>query len=245
MHLVNQLYCTCLLLLCSLLTLPAQAQFSTSDTSLALDNAIRQYHTYLDPEPALYRGSQYVIYAFQIKEGHPYFDTDQMQTGSVLYNGILYKDIPLIYDLAMGLLVTNDYYKIYRIALINEEIDSFTIQNHIFIRFRDSLDPSAPRPGFYELLHNGRTVILKKEKKTVREEVSTSVITKYIEYSVSYYVKKDSIWYLVNTKKGLLNAFRDKGPQLKKFLRSNGLKFRQDKDNTLIKAVTWYDSLHP
>ena len=84
----NQIYCACLLL-CSLLLSEARAQSDTLPGHLALNNAIRQYHTYLTPEPGLYRGSQYIVYASLVKEGHPYFDQDHMQTGSVLYNGIL------------------------------------------------------------------------------------------------------------------------------------------------------------
>jgi len=240
----TQLYCTCLLF-CSLLASETRAQSDTLPDRLAITNAVRQYHTYLNPEPGLYRGSQYVIYAYQIKEGHPYFDQDHMQTGSVLYNGVLYKDIPLIYDVVKGSLVTQDPYKIYQIALINEEIDSFTIQNHIFIHLRDSLDPTAPRPGFYELLYNGRIAILKKEEKVVREDVTTGVINKYIVPYVSWYLKKNNTWYAVDNKKELLRAFKDKGPELKKFMRNNGLKFKQDKDNTLIKTAAWYDGLHP
>ncbi|MBN9381096.1 MAG: hypothetical protein J0H74_10035 [Chitinophagaceae bacterium] len=243
MPLANQLYCL-FLLLCCLLPPATRAQSDSLPDHLALNNAIRQYHTYLTPEPGLYRGSQYVIYSFQLKEGHPYFDEDHMQTGSVLYNGILYKDVPLIYDLVKDALVTNDAGKIYKIALINQEIDSFTIQNHIFIKLKDSLTPTVPRPGFYQLLYDGRSTILKKEKKTIREEVSTGAIVRSIDYSVTYYLKKENTWYTINNKKGLMRAFRNKSPELRKFLRAGDIKFQDDKDNTLLKTAAWYDSLH-
>src|SRR5258708_567978 len=195
----NQIFCTFLFLF-SLLALTTQAQSVDQDTlapHFALNNAIQQYHTYLTPEPGLYRGGQYVQYAYQFKEGHPYFNQDKMCKGSVLYNGILYKDLPLIYDLLKQLLVINDPYNAFKIALINDEIDSFTIENHIFIHLRDSLDPSAPRIGFYEQIYRGRTWILKKEKKEVREEINISV-ERFIEHSVSYYLKKGNVYYPVN-----------------------------------------------
>lgn len=243
MPLSRQLCCLSLLL-CCLLPSESRSQSDSLPDHLALNNAIGQYHAYLTPESGLYRGSQYVIYSFQIKEGHPYFDQDQMQTGSVLYNGVLYKNIPLIYDLVKGLLVINDANKIFRIALINQEIDSFSIQNHIFIKLTDSLTSSVPRPGFYELLYNGRTVILKKEKKTIREEIAANAVVKSIDYSVTYYLKKENTWYPISNKRGFMRAFRDKSRDLKKFLRAGGLRFQDDKDNTLIKTAVWYDSLH-
>ena len=96
---------------------------------------------------------------------------------------------------------------------------------------------------FYEQLYKGRTWLLKKEKKDVREEV-TSTIDRYIDYSVSYYLKKGDIYYPVNNKRSLLRALKDKGPDLKKFMRKNGLKLKEEKETTLVKVSAWYDSLN-
>jgi len=242
MSLPNHCYCL-LLLLCSLSVSRTQAQSDTLPGNLALNNAIQQYHAYLTPEPGLYRGSQYVIFPFPFKEGHPYFDQDHMQTGSVLYNGILYKDIPLIYDLVRGLLVTLDVSKAFKLSFINQQVDSFTIQNHIFIHLKDSLNPAVPRHGFYEVLYNGRITLLKKEKKTIREDISFGILNRYIDVPpTGYYLKKDTTWYTIYNRKGLFRALRDKSQELKKFLRSNKIKFKDDKDNTLIKSAIWYDS---
>lgn len=241
----NRIICTTLFLY-GLLTSTTQAQSTDHDTlatSTAWNKAIRQYHTSLTPESGLYRGGEYVQFPFFFKEGHPYFDEDKMRQGSVLYNGILYRDLPLIYDLVRQMLVTNDPYNTFKIVLINEEIDSFTIEQHIFIRFKDTLNPSAPRSGFYEQLYTGRTWLLKKEKKDVREEV-TATIDRYIDHAVSYYLKKGDTYYPVNNKRSLLRALKDKSPELKKFMRRNGLKLKEDKETTLVKVSAWYDSLN-
>src|SRR6187399_1423136 len=103
--------CRILPLLPILLTMNAQGQSTNIDSlpaHLAFDQAVRQYHEYLSPEAGLYRGGEYPWYAFAFKQGHPFFDQDHMRKGSVLYKGILYKDVPLIYDLIQENLVTND-----------------------------------------------------------------------------------------------------------------------------------------
>ena len=202
---------------------------------------IREYHSYLSPEAGLYRGCEYLPYAHLLKDGHPYFDQGQMQPGSVLYRGVLYTDVPLLFDLVKETLVINNAYKVFKIALIGEEIDSFTIQDHIFIHYRDSVH-TIFRPGFYQLLHQGRITVLKKEKKTVREEIDGVTINKLIDYSVAYYLKKDNIWFAVNSEKGLLRAFGSRRSACKKFLRRNHLKFRKDKENTLLQSAGWYES---
>jgi hypothetical protein len=245
----NRISCTSLffyILVTNLLTLTIQAQSADNDTLTphrAWNNAVQQYHDYLTPESGLYRGSEYVQYAYQLKEGHPYFDQDHMRKGSVLYRGIRYNDLPLIYDLVKQLLVINDPFNTFKIALINEEIDSFTIANHIFIRLKDSLDPSAPRVGFYEQLYKGRTWILKKEKKEIREEINLTV-DRFIDQSVSYYLKKGNTYFPVNNKRALLHALNDKSQETKKFMRRNSLRMTADKENTLIKVAAWYDSLN-
>ena len=239
----NQIVCA-LLLIYNLLTLRTRAQSIDLDsaiTRMAFDKAVLQYHTGLAPESGLYRGSEYVVYAQFLKEGHPFFDKDHMRNGSVLYNGILYKDLPLVYDLVKDLVVTYAPMRAFKIALINELIDSFTIENHIFIRLKDSLNPSAPRPGYYELIYKGGICILKKEKKTIREEVGREYIEKFIDDVVSYYLKKGNTWYPVNNKRSLLHSLGDRNKEARKFMRRNSLNMSEDKENALLKIAAWYD----
>ena len=239
----NQNFCT-LLLICNLLTLRMQAQITEIDstvTHLAFEKAVQQYHASMAPETGLYRGSEYVVYAQNFKEGHPYFDKDHMRNGSVLYNGILYKDLPLVYDLVRGLVVTYAPVNAYKITLINELIDSFTIENHIFIRLKDSLNPSAPHPGYYEQIYKGRICIMKKEKKTIREQAGNDYIEKYIDHTVSYYLIKDNTWYPVNNKRSLLHTLGDRNKEARKFMRRNDLDMSENKENTLLKIAAWYD----
>jgi hypothetical protein len=231
------------LLLYNLLTMRLQAQSIDTDslvTAAAYTSAVQQYHSFIAPEPGLYRGRQYVVYAYRIRDGHPYFDEGRVVKGAVLYDGILYNDVPLLYDLVKGLLITNDPFKFYKVALFNGQIDSFTLEDHIFIRQKDSLSPSLPRVGFYEQLYKGRIMLLKKEKKTIQQNMDLS---QYIEHTTSYYIKKGETWYPVNNKRSLLYALKDRSREVKKFLRKNGLKMRKEKENTLIKVSAWYAGL--
>ena len=233
-----------LLLIYNLLMLRTQAQIIETDstvTHLAYEKAVQQYHASMTPETGLYRGSEYVVYAQNLKEGHPYFDKDHMRNGSVLYNGILYKDVPLVYDLVKGLVVTYAPLKAFRIILINELIDSFTIENHLFFHLKDSLNPSAPHPGYYEQIYKGRIRIVKKEKKAIREEAGNNYVEKYIDYTVSYYLVKDNTWYPVNNKRTLLHTLGNRNKEARKFMRRNDLDMREDKENTLLKIAAWYD----
>jgi hypothetical protein len=66
---------------------------------------------------------------------------------------------------------------------------------------------------------------------------------KYTLANVSYWFRKGDTWYAVNNQRSLLAAIKDKSKQAKKFMRSNHLRMRKDKQTTLVKVITWYDGL--
>jgi hypothetical protein len=236
--------------MCIGLNLRTQAQPAARDTSIgpsAYGLALRQYHDYLDPEPNLYRGGQYAEYSFLLKEGHPFFGEDRWRKGTAMYNGILYENVSLLYDEVLDMLVMPDPLKVFKIILIPSEVGSFTIEDHSFVRLSDSLNPSQPGNGFYEQLYKGHISLLKREKKTIQEDVSNPAegIRRYIEVHVSYYLKRGNEYYSVNNKGSLLYALKDKNREAKKFIRQNHLNVRKDKENALVKVVTWYDGLNP
>ncbi|MDP4147836.1 MAG: hypothetical protein Q8927_07645 [Bacteroidota bacterium] len=204
--------------------------------------AITFYHHSLMPETRLFRGGEYAEYAYAIHIGHPFFDIDHMQKGSVYYDGLHYDDILLIYDLVRGQVVINDPYNAYKISLLNDRLDTFTIGSHLFIHLRDSAN--GPGPGFYELLYEGKKVrMLKREWKTIQEDPSatTADSKEYINHSVSYYLRIANRNYIVNSKRSLLRAMKDKRAAVRKFIRGLGPDLQTDKDQVFARAAAWYD----
>jgi len=238
----------CCLLLYYALSSPVLKAQSVQKDSLLLDSstalALRHYHTYVSPATELYRGPEYVDYAYQIKDGNPYFE-DSLIAGSILYNGVLYEHIPLLFDEVLDLVVIKDPYDVWKMSLNREHVDSFTIEDHRFIRVGDSLNPTAPRNGYYEQLYRGRIRLLRREAKTVQIQASflNQGFEKYTLTSTSYYLKKGDTYFAVNNERSLLAAIKDKGREAKRFMRSNHLRMRKDKQNTLVKVITWYDGL--
>ena len=128
----------------------------------------------------------------------------------------------------------------------HQQIDRFTIENHVFIHLTDSLNPTAPRYGYYEQLYKGRISLLKKEKKTIGEDLSVPSlgVQKFIVHTVSYYLRIGNIYYPVNNKRSLLNALKDRSKEVRKFIRKNDLSVRNDKENTLLKVTAWYNGFN-
>jgi hypothetical protein len=179
-----------------------------------------------------------------LAEGHPFFGDGKMHGGSVWYDGILYEGLQLWYDMVKDQVVITSPFGAYKIYLINSQVGSFTIGSHNFIRMKDSLNPSAPRVGFYEQLYKGpRITVLKKNKKIIREDLQLQGVRQFIDSSLSYYIKRGDTYYSVGNKKALSRALKDKSKELNKFLRQHKLKVRKDLENTLLKVSAWYDGL--
>ncbi|MBS1601050.1 MAG: hypothetical protein JST42_00180 [Bacteroidetes bacterium] len=237
----------CLSILFCLLCTGLKAQHLSGDAiaDSAYGVALKYYHSYLAPEPALFRGPEYLVYSHLLKSGHPYF-SDSVRTGTIRYAGIVYRDQRLLFDEVYGQVVIGDPYGGFRIALLSERIDSFTVEDHSFIRMTDSLNPSAPAVGFYEQLYRGRISLLKREKKVMLEDASIveEGVRRYIATTVSYYIRNGRTYYAVNTTRGLMAAMKDRGREVKRFIRSHRLSMRKDKENTLIQVAAWYGGLN-
>jgi hypothetical protein len=245
---LSQGFCLCLFLYFLFPPgIKAQSRLTNNDSlveSTAYENAVSIYHAYLIPEPGLYRGKRYIEYAFQLAEGHPYFGDGKSHVGSAVYDGILYEDLNIWYDMVRDQVIIPSPFGAYKVFLINSKVDRFTIEDHQFIRLKDSLNPTAPRNGFYEQLYKGQISLLKKNRKYVREDLELTGVRQYIDSSLSYYIKKGDIYYSVPNKKALSHALKEKNKELRKFIRQNNLSFRRDLENTLIKVAAWYDT-HP
>jgi hypothetical protein len=221
----------------------AQRDSAVRDSAYAV--ALREYHAFVNPDIELYRGPLYIEYAYTIKDGNPYFD-ESIIKGTIIYNGLLYTNIPLLYDEVQDNVVIKDPYEIWMIALDRDHVDSFAIPHHQFIRLSDTLNSSAPRPGFYEQLYRGDNLrLLRRESKTIQQQSSWQAISfeKYTVTSTSYYLKKGDTYHAVNNKGSLLSALKDRKADVRKFIRSNHLNIRKDKQNSLVKVITWYDGL--
>src|SRR5687768_9303789 len=83
------------------------AQHVTADTVLSkqLHAAIASYHHAVYPENSLYNGSEYLPNNVAFVNGQPYFLSNRPTPGSVLYKGLLYEDLRLMYDLTRQQLV--------------------------------------------------------------------------------------------------------------------------------------------
>jgi hypothetical protein len=237
-----------LLILLLITQSPSMAQLSAEDSVFfqkAKDNTVSQYQQQLGGQSGLINGSQYLGYPFNFTEGHPFFYNDTVNSGSIVYDKVAYQHIQLQYDEISDVVICAQTYR--SVQLLSEKIARFSILNHQFTRIiNDSLKPSIPNTGFYELIYEGQTTVLKKESKKIQEDlrVQGMEILRTIITKTNYFIKKDNVYFPVKNKTSLLNVYKDKEQEIDRYLKKSKLKYKKNSENMILKTAAYYDQLH-
>lgn len=224
-------------------SLSQQQQNDTVFYLRSVDSVIAFYTKQAGPDLYLYSGREY--YRSQVSTaGFPFFEWEGAVEGSVFYNGNLYRHLGLQYDIAKDELVIENYLRNNVVKLVPEKIGYFTLGQHIFINFKpDENTVGAMNPGFYEILSSGKiTVLARHEKKFTLPLNPEDKTSKYAAYNF-YYVQKNGIYHPVADKKDLLELLKDKKGELKKFIRSNNIRFNKDMQESILKITGYYSQL--
>jgi hypothetical protein len=246
---MRKMFCSCLFLLLISFLGPAKiiAQTSKEDSSWyssAINNATDSYHSFLGQQTELYSGAEYVPYPQTITEGHPFFQSVSIDTGSIMYNGIYYKKIPMFLDLVQNALVIINPVNTAKVQVYNEMVQRFTLFGHNFIRVvTDSLKNPLLNTGFYDLLYAGKVSLLKKQSKNIQENYSSGDIRVFVQEKHSYYIEKDGNYYSVSNKSSVLNVLADRKKEIRQFIRQNKIKLGKNMDEGLASVLSYYDGL--
>ena len=209
----------------------------------ALLNTTAVYHHSFGSQGALYNGRQYNEYRMKFKEGDPYFQSFIPAVGKVIYGGVLYDSVLMRYDEVKDELIIHDHLR--RIQLLKEKVTSFNLFNNDFINIeKNNLSNKLLSSGFYHLLYKGKICLLKKQVKSLREEISANIeLLHFVQERDYYYLKKEDEFFLIKSKGNLIALLEDKKKEVQLFIKTNNLNFKSDRQNMLTKTIAYYDSL--
>lgn len=191
----------------------------------------------------LYNGSEYVDYDVFIK-GHQYYESDDWEDGSVHYDGTLYRDVPLLYDVVLDELITDNFAGPLRIRLVSQKVRQFSLPGHTFVRIvTDSLPDTGLRTGFYDQLHSGGVSLLCKRTKIIYEEIESGRVNKEFLSKDRYYIFKDGKYHPVKSKRSVLSLYAGHRKEIQKHLRANKVRYRENPETAMILMTRHYDSL--
>jgi hypothetical protein len=224
------------------------AQNDSAYLQTTLNQTITSFNKLIGQQSRLYNGHEYQVYDRSIK-GNALFplDAETWELGSVNYDGIIYKDVPMMYDIYKDVVVVLLYNKFSRYSLLNERVHDFTLSDHHFVRIEaDSLtnNSSGVTTGFYDQLYGGRIEVLAKRTKTIQNStnVTASLETYFIEKN-EYYIRKGNTYYSVGSQSSFLKVLKDKKNILQQYIRENKIKFKNDPENVMARIASYYDHL--
>jgi hypothetical protein len=222
-------------------------QTTTNDTAvqkIALAHIADAYNTAIGQQSRLFNGPEYDLYSPTIK-GNAYFsDINNFTPGTVIYDGIFYKDVPMMYDLYKDVVAVLLYNKFSRFALLNERVQSFDLLNHHFIYIRtDSLNANSINTGFYDQLYSGNLEVLVKRSKAIQNTTGLNTIETYFTSGKSFYLKKGNNYYSIGGQGTLLGILKDKKKELQQFIKANKIKFNKTPEEAMVAIAARYDEL--
>ena len=227
---------------CLVMTGRTQNSSDTSFRQKAISNLIGFYREAVGRQAGLYNAPEFDPYIIPFSKGHPYFQSNALANGTVTYEGIVYPDVPLLYDLVRDELVLLRHDDVRRLNLIKERVECFSIHGHSFVQlFSDTTMKSAPTPGFYDLLFDGAVDLLARRTKNLQQYTEGLSLENKVFAKDHYYVVKDKTYYNVRNKKTLLAVLKDKKSAIQQYIRTNKIQFRHNFEKAAVAIVAYYD----
>jgi hypothetical protein len=194
----------CLLFLgcCLSVSLRSGAQTAPADTVFsrqALALLEQSYKKQAAENLRLYNGGEYLPHAHGVK-GFPFLGSPDPLKGSVFYDGNLYEDVGMQYDLEEDNLVIRDYSGNYSICLVKQKIAYFIIDGHRFVYLQAG--NGLPSAGFYESLYSGKTGGYARRQKKILSLDPTGSDASYHSYN-EYFIEKGGVYIPVKNERAV------------------------------------------
>ncbi len=206
-------------------------------------NARFFYDRTMEGSGHLYNGSEYKEYQPLVDE-HPYYLMDDWALGEVTYEGEVFPDVPLLFDIHRGKLVVLNYSNGNKLQLVNALVDAFTLEGHRFINLKQTTDSITMKTGFYEKLYPRKTQVLARRQKEFNEKINGLELTQSFKETTQYYLETRGQFFQITSKRDMIETLANFKKELKSFIRQNKL-FKKDREASIVQVAQYFDTLKP
>lgn len=220
------------------------AQDSMADSTIAktaYNNAVSLYHKYTDKQARLYNGWLHLGYSHKI-EGTAYYPDNLWHRGSLIYDGIYFADVNMMYDVYKDELIVQHFHRL-MMTIHGEKVKEFSYDNNKFIRVtRDSARNIPLSTGFYQELYSGKLKLLAKRQVLLEETITDVLEQKFIPKNF-YYLYRNNTWHTVKSYRDLMAVLKERSKDIRLHLKKNKVKYRRERERALIMAVQHFDAI--
>jgi hypothetical protein len=235
----------CTAFLCSAINCSSQSlQADTNLKQTVLENTVLSFYNAIGEQSRLYNGPEYSFYDPTIK-GNAYFsDAVNFANGTVEYDGFIYNDVPMMYDIYKDVVAVLLPNKSAKFKLLSDRVQYFDLLGHRFVYVEDTTEGKHLNAGFYNQLYKSKTEVLVKYSKSIQGTSGISgTVENYFTSKKEMFVKNRGRYFNAGSQGSLLDAFKDKKKELKQYIRDNNLKFGNDQEQSAVKLAAYYDQL--
>ena len=223
---------------------------SISFTTFSQDYSEEKIYSWYDKQvgienSVLFTGIEYVETDRMINEKHKFFQTRDFQNGSVNYDGQVFYNVPLKYNIYDDLLLVNLKLEQRNLIfqLIGERVNLFKINNHTFKYLKAENNTNIR--GYYEVINDeGKFKVFKKHLKNKMEVRDRNVA--YNEFSTAdsdYIFKVENDFFELNNRRDLYSMFPNLKGAIRSFYNANRKQFRDKPDVFMNKLAAEMNNL--
>ena len=167
---------------------------------------------------------------------HPYWLFDEFFPGDVVYNGLLYKGVPVRYDAYLKRLVVNTPVKRTPVYVPMDKVEKFTLGGTEYSwRYGEIVAV---------LFSSERMELVEQVNITQKENLMPKGQVMYdFNRDVRYYVLRGGEYYEVDKLKSVVKLFPGREKMLKRYAKENALDFKLHRQSALITIMKYADEL--
>lgn len=232
--------CLILIFTFSLFSIYSNGQTTVpSNQSQSFLNAKSFYQSAIAENLHLYTGEGYYNTG---AKGIPFFLSDKMQLNDIFYDGTLYEDVPLLFDIVKQKVIITRFHSMERIQLVSAKIKYFTYGGHRFENFLQETNDKNISTNIYDEIFKGKVSILVKRVKRIKEGLAPEDPSRFVEED-KIFVRKNNNLFQIKNKKSVLNAFADKENLVKSYISKKRFRFKKNIERELIMTAAYYETL--
>ena len=206
---------------------------------IAIVKAIDTYYNTINVQSGLYNGVEYSGYLPGL-EGHPYYNSGDWLKGSVFYDGILYPEVFLKYDIYIDKLIVKRFDG-FAIELLNEKLNYFVIGTDLFTHFFDNRVLNA---GYYQALYTGNLSVYAKKTKLIQDKRNENNSEQIFEEKDKYFAIKGAEVVVIKNLSSIINLMNDKQKKAQQYLKQNNISFKKNPEAAMFKIAEYYNQVN-
>jgi len=216
------------------------------DSSILFSKAQRDSLQNNDNSPfdslSLYNGRRFYGYPVTI-EGHAFYRTNGLNSGSVLYNNTWFYNVDILYDIYEDQLIVKHPPPFeLNLVVFKERIPEFILNGEVFVYLPKDKD-NVIGNGFYQKLTAGKAIALAKRSKYLEEKTYNLQIEQRFIQKDRFYVLKDGKYYHIKKQDDLVELLNDKRQQMHEFRSRFNQKFKKNPEQFIIAMTDYYNQL--